>query len=65
MLGFLFGVLMFLSALACFLWETIMATSLLDFHTLTRVRAAVRTIQRPEPAGPGAPAPSPGPGSEP
>jgi len=47
-LGFLFGVLMFLSALACFLWETIMATSLLDFHTLTRVRAAVRTIQRPE-----------------
>jgi len=58
-------VLMFLSALACFLWETIMATSLLDFHTLTRVRAAVRTIQRPEPAGSGAPAPSPGPGSEP
>ncbi len=43
--SFLLGVVLFVSALCCFLWETIMATRLLDFHTLSQAKAAVRHIE--------------------
>lgn len=42
--SFLLGVLAFVSALCCFLWETIMATRILDFHTLSQAKAAVRHV---------------------
>ena len=42
--SFLLGVLAFVLALCCFLWETIMATRILDFHMLTQARAAVRHV---------------------
>jgi hypothetical protein len=38
-------VLAFVLALCCFLWETIMATRILDFHMLTQARAAVRHVE--------------------
>ena len=38
-------VLAFVLALCCFLWETIMATRILDFHMLTQARAAVRHME--------------------
>ena len=43
--SFLLGVLAFVLALCCFLWETIMATRILDFHMLTQARAAVRHVE--------------------
>ena len=46
-LSFLLGVFAFLSALCCFLWETIMATRILDFHMLSQARAAVRHVDSP------------------
>ncbi|MNW19593.1 hypothetical protein D3C71_2196500 [compost metagenome] len=42
--SFLLGVLAFVSALCCFLWETIMATRILDFHTLSQAKAAARHV---------------------
>ena len=44
--SFLLGVVAFVSALCCFLWETVMATRILDFHMLTRAKAAVRDVER-------------------
>ncbi|MEG0051691.1 MAG: DUF2721 domain-containing protein [Comamonas sp.] len=43
--SFLIGVLTFVSALCCFLWETIMATRILDFHVLSQAKAAVRHVK--------------------
>lgn len=43
--SFLLGVLVFVLALCCFLWETIMATRILDFHMLTQARAAARHVE--------------------
>ena len=42
--SFLLGVLAFVLALCCFLWETIMATRILDFHMLSQAKAAVRHV---------------------
>ena len=42
--SFLTGVVAFVSALCCFLWETIMATRILDFHVLSEAKAAVRHV---------------------
>jgi hypothetical protein len=43
-ISFLLGVVAFVSALCCFLWETAMATRILDFHMLSRAKAAVRHV---------------------
>ena len=43
-LSFLVGVLAFVLALCCFLWETIMATRILDFHVLSQAKAAARKV---------------------
>jgi len=43
-ISFLLGVFAFVSALCCFLWETAMATRILDFHMLSRAKAAVRHV---------------------
>lgn len=44
-ISFLMGVLTFVSALCCFLWETIMATRILDFHMLSQAKAAARHVE--------------------
>lgn len=43
--SFLTGVVTFVSALFCFLWETIMATRILDFHMLSQAKAAARHVE--------------------
>jgi hypothetical protein len=43
--SFLAGVLVFVLALCGFLWETVMATRLLDFPMLSQARAAVRYVE--------------------
>lgn len=45
--SFFVGVLGFLLALMCFFAETVLATRILDFHSLVQAKAAVRTVQRP------------------
>ena len=44
-ISFMLGILAFLCALLCFLWETILATRIMKFHTLTQIRAAVRHVR--------------------
>ena len=44
-LSFMLGIFAFLGALLCFLWETILATRVMKFHTLTQMRAAVRHVR--------------------
>lgn len=55
LLSFLLGVLAFLGALLGFLWETFLATRVMNFHTLTQVRAAVRHVREAHEAGHEAP----------
>lgn len=56
---FLLGLLSFVSALGCFLWETVLATRLLDFPVLERAKLIARTLRAEQAAGqqPSAPPP--------
>lgn len=46
-ISFLGGVLAFLSALCCFLWETVLATRILDFQILCDIQTARSRTQPP------------------